>query len=187
VEYKKQRNDKGNYIGIITGVLLLLGLGGCALTPYEEEFACEGTDDYGRCVSVAGAYEQAVTGEPQGYPITRDRDGEEQMLEAYGEGDEEMGGLSDAQRKKQSEWSRYVSYRAAMYQKMKKLITDPVTPMVKQPSVVRTLILNYETGGDGNPLFMHRFVYFFGDDPKWVLGQEQGQTTEGVVLPILNN
>jgi len=181
VDYNELLNAKQFSLWKLIAITVVLVLQACALTPYEEEFACEGTDDYGRCTSVQGAYHQAVTGEKQGYPITKDRDGRE--LEGYSEGDE---GLSDAERKKRRELSNYISYRAAMFQKMKKMITDPVTPMVKQPTVVRTLILNYETGGDGNPLFMHRFVYFFGDAPKWVMGSKNGQPTDSIVLPVLD-
>ena len=39
----------------------LVGFAGCkALVPYDSKFACEGTQDFGRCMDVQSAYEDAL-------------------------------------------------------------------------------------------------------------------------------
>lgn len=175
-------NAAKNYV--ILALIGVVSLSGCALTPYEEDFACEGTEDYGRCVSVEGAYEQAVTGVPQGTKITRDHDEEDEGDGFY---EDEFDDESLAAEKEEAgvdETSRYVSYRASVYSKLKRMVKEPVTPMVKQPEVVRTLVLNYQSEIEGTPLFMHRYVYFFGDKPKWVMGEYQ-QIRKELVMPVV--
>lgn len=150
---------------------------GCSiLVPYEENFACEGKDDFGRCVSVSGAYEQAVTGVEQGEVITRDRKKPKKH-------DNPMISTNE---NPYSDNGRYQSYKESVYQELQGLIKSPQTPMMKKAEVVRTLVLNYQSEMPGSPLFMHRYVYFFGDDPKWVLGQNRHKKNEPM-LPLIDD
>ncbi len=50
--------------GILIAIVLLTGA--CGTTPYREEFACALQDDYGKCIDVQGAYQEAVTGVDSG-------------------------------------------------------------------------------------------------------------------------
>lgn len=130
---------------------------GCSVfVPYNENFACEGSEDYGKCVSVSGAYKEAVTGEAQGVRIGKD-----------GKAEEPTAAASPTPKRGAS--AEYGAYRTQLYRELETLISDPVTPMVKQPRVVRTLILNYGTEEKGKPLFMPRYVFWLAEDPHWVL------------------
>jgi len=152
---------------------------GCSIFPYEEDFACEAYNDFGRCLDVNGAYEVALSGEKQGLKIEKDGavdDVTEEAKNKYKQRENTVGGI-DAQ-------STYLDYRSSVYQKMKRMVSNPETPMVKQPDVIRTLVLNYKNNrGRGNPLYMHRFIYFFGSDPEWVLSPEAKKTD--LLLPPL--
>ena len=56
------------------------------------------------------------------------------------------------------------------------------TPMIKNPRVVRTLILPYPTRSQGNALYMERYVYFIADEPTWVLGGQRHKPQGEAVL-----
>ena len=47
--------------------IVTLMVSGCSLVPYENEFSCQLEDNYGKCINVESAYEEAVTGVEQ-YP-----------------------------------------------------------------------------------------------------------------------
>ncbi len=155
----------------ISVLLIAVLLNGCSVFPYEEHFACEARDNYGRCTSVDGAYKQALTGEPQGPKIKRS--GAEDDFGAVPVEGEAKGG------------EKYEgAYRRALYHKLRNMIEEPATPMVKPAHVVRTLILTYKTEGKGTPLFMPRYVFFFGDDPTWVLGEQESRKQEPIMSLI---
>jgi len=59
-------------------------------------------------------------------------------------------------------------YRAALFDKFTGLLKEPVTPVVAPPKTMRVLLLPY-TGQD-NEFYMLRYVYFFVDEPRWLLG-----------------
>jgi len=59
-------------------------------------------------------------------------------------------------------------YRSALYDKFSGLLKEPQTPIVAPPKVMRVLLLPY-TGQD-NEFYMLRYVYFFVDKPRWILG-----------------
>lgn len=59
-------------------------------------------------------------------------------------------------------------YQDALYQRLTALLEEPITPVVSPPQVMRILFLPYK--GEDNELFMLRYVYFFVDEPKWILG-----------------
>ena len=61
-----------------------------------------------------------------------------------------------------------VSYKQSLFKKFDGLLREPTTPVVAAPQVMRVLLLPYK--GAGNDLYMMRFVYFFVDEPRWVLG-----------------
>ncbi|MEM2592097.1 MAG: TraV family lipoprotein [Thermofilaceae archaeon] len=50
---------------------------------------------------------------------------------------------------------------------LRELISEPDPPIVKPPQVIRVLILSYV--GSGNELYGWRYVYFFADEPSWIL------------------
>lgn len=131
---------------------LFVLLGGCAsvFNPYNEEFSCPDTDP-GKCVSMKTAYEESV----RGVDDSRVEDAKKPE-----EGKEEAA--QDV-----ADRSGAVKYEEALYEELRRLIKEPVTPMVRPPEVVRVLLLPYR--GDGNELYMKRYIYFFADEPGWIL------------------
>ena len=150
---------------------LVVILPGCALVPYNNEFACEGDAEYGKCTDVSGAYNESVTGEPAGPKMRKD-------------GNREFADQEYALKKENAltnipvnSHEAYRDYKSSVYQKLTKLIDEPnTTPMVKQPTQVRTLILNYTTGKTVKKMYMPRYVYYFIDDYEFVLDVQHRQS-----------
>jgi conjugal transfer pilus assembly protein TraV len=59
-------------------------------------------------------------------------------------------------------------YQEALYKELAGLLKEPLTPIVAPPKVMRVLLLPYK--GDSNELYMLRYIYFFVEEPKWILG-----------------
>lgn len=149
---------------------LVLACAGCSWLPYEEDFACSRNTTYGKCVSVEGAYAEAVTGESHGDVITKDgvqpakKDKKDKKARAQQEA-EELGLVT------QSEQVVYEDYRTKLYTQLRDLISEPQTPMVKPPKEDRTLILSYSPNGDHRRLYMPRYVYSIYEEAEFVMGQ----------------
>ena len=130
---------------IVAGMLFVSG---CSLmNPYESSFSCPETGT-GKCVSVQTAYQEATapvtvtnTDTPATTPTPENR---------------ERPGAAENR------------YRAALFDTFTGLLKEPVTPVVAPPRTMRVLILPY-TGQD-NELNMLRYVYYFVDEPRWLLG-----------------
>lgn len=124
---------------------------GCAsiLNPYESDFQCPNADK-GKCASVGEAYNASLDKKKQeGAQDKKDKQ-EKVDLNAHDK-------QSDAP----------TEYQTALYKKISGLLKEPVTPMVAPPPVMRALFLSYP--GDGDELFMPRYIYFFLGKPRWVL------------------
>jgi len=164
-------------IKVSIAVTTLFVLGGCSIFPYEEDFACDAAKSYGRCVDVNGAYAMATTGEEHGYEITQDGEKPPEKNikdEANNSPDKKINTKTDP----------YVNYRQSVYKKLQRMVDQPKTPMVKQPEVIRTLIANYQTRKAGSPLYMPRYVYFFGSEPEWVINVREPSNDDGKLLSI---
>jgi len=153
-------------------LLLAAALSGCqVLVPYDNEFACAKSHDYGQCMDVQSAYEDArtVQGTPQGpaepgttfrttgprapsrspvKPVPAERRGE--LIREAWLPEDSAARLRDAR-----------------YRELAGLIENPVTPLVRAPKVLRTLIVSYSAG---NTLYMPRYVYYLADEAQFVLG-----------------
>ena len=64
----------------------------------------------------------------------------------------------------------FAGYRASVYAKLQGLIEQPVTPMLKTPRTVRTLILPYADRERPDRLYMPRYVFSLLDRPEWTVG-----------------
>ncbi len=159
--------------GVISSLLLM----SCStLIPYEENFACRNRDNLGKCLDVDRAYGEAVDD-----------------THHYGHFDENAGagnspvhadgdpGVSDRDSDRVTRAFR--SYKQREYRELSSLIESPVTPVVKPPRVIRTLILPYAgTRDDRNKqyLYMPRYVYSILEEERWVLGNYlTGDTASG--------
>ena len=136
---------------VLLFVLAIL-LTGCAsvLNPYESDFQCPDTDR-GKCVSVQDAYGESM----------KKNHSKENKDEVKNEKPKE-GDALESQNKMNND------YHEALYKELVGLLKEPLTPMVAPPKVMRVLLLPYK--GDSNELYMIRYVYFFVDGPKWILG-----------------
>jgi conjugal transfer pilus assembly protein TraV len=145
--------------------ITMLLLSGCALlNPYESSFTCPRTAD-GKCVSVQTAYQESTTpavAKPAEPATEHPDDG------CRGEHTSDST-CSDAKRNVTLNTpSSENRYRAALLDTFTGLLKDPVTPIVAPPKTMRVLLLPY-TGQD-NEFYMLRYVYFFIDEPRWLLG-----------------
>lgn len=168
----------------ITGVCLLSG---CAfINPYDSEFSCPETSK-GKCVSVNRAYNDATAnstshfGEAKTDRSDEHKEGEnvpvvEEVCSQHSPGDDSLSGNSACSKKAKSadpareskETQNYNRYRSALYDKFGNLLKEPKTPIVAPPKTMRVLLLPYT--GQENEFYMMRYVYFFVDNARWILG-----------------
>ena len=142
----------------VSAVLATAAVSACSVVPYENEPMCD-VAGYGRCASVADAYEASLSDE-----ATR-RDPptvESGAAPAPKTGDAALPVSTPTPRE---------AYQAALYQELAGLVQAPQTPMVRAPKVARLLVLPYSDGPSGE-LYLARHVYFFLGRPEWLLAPE---------------
>ncbi len=166
---------------------LVLLTSGCSLMPYENEFACRLKNNLGKCISVAEAYEEAVTGvekapymtpasEQESHddtprePLAHQRNKEryEHLNQPYSPVPKPVASAQVAPPPPQA---AYPGYRDAVYTKLKGLVEQPQAPMVAAPRTVRTMILPYTSSLERNRLWMPRYVYNIVQEPYFILGE----------------
>jgi conjugal transfer pilus assembly protein TraV len=154
------------------------------INPYQSEFSCPDTFK-GKCASVREVYMEDAAGS------LKDRAdntaAKPRCTTTYSgiEGDGLVTGCSNtipADTDKvvagtpsvatlatgNAEETSYNRYRSALYDKFNGLLKEPQTPIVAPPKVMRVLLLPYT--GQENEFYMLRYVYFFVDKPRWILG-----------------
>lgn len=151
---------------ILAGMLLMSG---CALlNPYESSFSCPESYN-GKCVSVQTAYSES-----SGLSVKAKDAVADQLYENCGTESENPGACAESGKESaganssSKENDALTKYRAALFDKFTGLLKEPVTPVVAPPKTMRVLLLPY-TGQD-NEFYMLRYVYFFVDEPRWLLG-----------------
>lgn len=190
----------------LIGILSLTS--GCAsmLNPFEEKMPCPETPK-GKCISLKGAYTESVAdttpSDAEMAAIMRTKQmpsdtgaftaGKAQPV--YGEdtlalvasvpkdGEQHKDGtpvMVQTIRPSRESQSQNL-YRDATYDKLTKLMRDPVTPMVKPPEVMRILVFPYED--DDDALNMLQYTYMMLDRPRFVFGdylaEEENPLPEG--------
>lgn len=148
-------------------------LSGCSLMHYESDFACEGSTDFGKCVPVKKAHNEAVTGASAG-PDMKPKSQQNQWELI----DNDEPAERSANKPKASvapDMVAYSRYKENEYAELRRMLVEPVTPMVKNATQMRLLITPYKgTITDKEKtqrLYMPRFVYFLADQPTFVLGE----------------
>lgn len=138
-------------------------LNGCSVfNPYESEFPCR--DVYkGKCASMQESYTESITGKDGGKTDKKDCEGGRCLTT-------EHISINDGSVKgnETPETVNYNQYKAAMFKRMGGLINEPSTPFVVPPKIMRVLLLPYK--GQEGEFYMLRHVYFFVDEPRWILG-----------------
>ena len=132
---------------------VVLASGCSTLGIYNSEFTCPATYN-GRCVSLPEAYDLALAGK-DGAPHNPDT-----AAPVAGDSDEAVTSVGEA--------AAHTSYKESLFKRLDTLIKEPATPVVAPPQAMRVLLLPYR--GDANELYMLRYIYFFVDSPRWVLG-----------------
>jgi len=147
----------------------LLFMNGCALlNPYESSFSCPESYN-GKCVSVQTAYSESSGSAVEAKDAAADPSHENCGPESENPGAcTESRMESAAANPPSKENGALTKYRAALFDKFTVLLKEPVTPVVAPPKTMRVLLLPY-TGQD-NEFYMLRYVYFFVDEPRWLLG-----------------
>lgn len=156
--------NSNKLILVCFGALLLTG---CSILPYHNDYACklEG-GGYGKCINSDDAYDEAVTGNNKGHEINEDGvsdDPKESAAEPKKTASTQSTGISTS----------YKQYRDRVYDQTAELIKKPQTPVVRQPSVVRTLILSYSPSLDEQVAYMPRYVFSILNGPKFTLSDYQ--------------
>jgi conjugal transfer pilus assembly protein TraV len=148
-----------------------ISLAGCAVfNPYENDFSCPDTF-HGKCISVTGAYNQALMERPA------DISASEEINKCIGG---ECKGADDNSTETKTGRlpvsaiaagdKNYNAYKESLYSRLDSLLQEPQTPVVVPPKVMRIRFLPYK-GQDGEFVMTHD-VFFFADDPKWILGND---------------
>lgn len=137
-------------------------LSACSLLPYHSDFACKLEDGYGKCISSDDAYTEATTGVDMGHAITESGVENDPKATAANK-------LAATKKNASVNEASYQQYRDRVYQKMAQLVEAPQTPIVRQPTVVRTLILSYSPSLDDQTAYMPRYVFTMLNGPKFVL------------------
>ncbi len=131
-------------------------LSGCSTVtnPYHSDFSCP-SYYHGKCTSLNNAYNESI----------HNTDGNPKIKEAN-EVNKQLKNLSINSIGFRDNTTEIAPYKQDLFNKMKKLIKHPKTPVVVPPNTMRVLILPYVNSQ--NELEMGRYVYFFADKPKWI-------------------
>lgn len=161
-------------LGLVAGVS-----GGCSiLNPYEGEFLCEGKAGFGRCASVAEAYQESIDTPISGGHIAASPSPSMSAMPSVDERSALTSGSSMATDTLPTTLASGATaaeaeslYRRAVHTKMAALLSAPTTPLSTQAREIRVLLLPYTDVVEGQPaLFMARHIYLRVADPEWVLG-----------------
>lgn len=151
---------------LVLPLCLAAALGGCAtlgsiMSPYSEKFSCKNSD-HGQCIHPDKAYADAVAGaaSKSDPAVTRDK----AMLRGRD------GGAPPSGKRQSPSGGAFTGYRESVYRELQGLIDQPVTPMLKPPRTIRTLILPYADQNRPDRLYMQRYVFSILERPQWVVG-----------------
>ena len=165
---------------VVLAVAAVSILAGCRVVPYDSKFMCEKSRDYGRCMDVQSAYEEARAASASATSKAKPRDGKDPILR-YPPASTGVGRplrplkpskivARSANAKPDDSLIRVSTqdlYRDAEYRELAGLIEAPVTPLIRPAKALRTLIIAYNTG---DSLFLSRYVVYFADEPRFVMG-----------------
>jgi conjugal transfer pilus assembly protein TraV len=161
--------------GSILFIAISVCLAGCSsfskiVNPYENDFSCPDTF-HGKCISVTGAYNEALKEKPE---EVSSQDWINSCIGGTCKGADDN--LTSAKTGKipvtaiAAEDKNYNAYKDALYRRLDHLLEEPQTPVVAPPKVMRIRFLPYK-GQDGEFVMTHD-VFFFADEPKWILGND---------------
>lgn len=167
---------------------ILFSLTGCSFLPFNDESACVLDGNYGQCINGEQAYEEAISGEELfGNYIGEDGISDKEPGKTP-ENDGEYGKSQPIHNDKFSHVKdkSFIRLKDSVYNKIKQMVDQPVTPMLRPTKVVSTLVLNYQSNGDKTTMYGHRYVYSILKDSEFILNQYmlKGEST---ALGFLNS
>ncbi len=138
---------KGNVVQWLVMAMLPALAAGCSLlNPYQGEFPCPQAEK-GKCQPLKAAYEDSLKKCPGG----------------------NCGNTAAAAGRTMKEGIAEAAYQQEVFATLRGLLEKPRAPMTVPPKVMRVLLLPYR--GDANELYMARYLYFFSEDPRWIMGE----------------
>jgi conjugal transfer pilus assembly protein TraV len=152
-------------------IIILLGtlISACSVLPYENDVSCRLEDNYGECMSIQQSYDGNAGHDRRLVPGKR----------VNINGGDSSAAISSSGRHEQGPADMYVN---ELYREMAMLIREPVTPMVKAPKQMRTLILTYTNAPNRKTLYMPRYVYSIVEDAQFVIDQYFGTPERDAVM-----
>ncbi|CDT76396.1 TraV family lipoprotein [Vibrio crassostreae] len=150
-----------------------LSLTGCSFLPFNDESACVLEGNYGQCINGEQAYEEAVSGEEIfGNYIGEDgiSDNEPGSIPANSESSNGELPIHNDKFSHVKDKS-FIRLKDSVYNEIKQMVDQPVTPMLRPTKVVSTLVLNYQSNGDKTTMYGHRYVYSILKDSEFILNQ----------------
>lgn len=172
-------------------LIAIVATAGCSVTPYRNDFACALKDDYGKCIDMAGAYEEAVTGRDSGAPrLSKKGKAVEPVTTPVGvtasptaapvQSSPDSAALAVS-----AAADEFGAYRAAVYQQMRGMLTNPTAPMIRPARTVRTLIISYENRENRNRLYMPRYVFSISEESQFVMGEYLNRRSDLVPASVV--
>lgn len=141
---------------------------GCSImNPYDSEFPCKG-GFAGKCASVRDAHLESLAGLDGGVkerinpPPCEGEDCQARKFKDQAPAD------GDPLLRNTDPKSAEGAYKESLYKRLDNLLQEPKMPVVSPPKVMRILMLPYK--GQEGEFYMMRHLYFFVDEPRWVLG-----------------
>lgn len=162
---------------LVLSALVTLVSGCSILNPYDSEFPCKGGFP-GKCTSVRDAHLESLAGLDGGEKERRNPppcEGEDCQARKFERGGDQSVAGDHLLRTSDASPSEG-AYKASLYKRLDSLLQEPKMPVVAPPKVMRILMLPYK-GQDGE-FYMMRHLYFFVDEPRWVLGDSVEEIPE---------
>lgn len=161
----------------IIGAMLAVTTGCSILNPYDSEFPCKGGFP-GKCTSVRDAHLESLAGLDGGVKERLNPppcEGEDCQSRKFKD-TEQQGVTGDRLLRGPDQKTAEGAYKTSLYKRLDSLLQEPKMPVVAPPKVMRILMLPYK-GQDGE-FYMMRHLYFFVDEPRWVLGDNVEELSE---------
>lgn len=140
--------------------LMVFALTACSVLPYENKVSCRLGDNYGKCMSIQQAYEGNHKANKSANLVPGKR-----VKPPKG------GNPPEPQASEQQDTSARDLYVQSLYKELSALIQKPITPVIKAPKEIRTLVLTYAGPNDRKTLFMPRYIYTIVEDAEFVVDQ----------------
>jgi len=138
------------------------------VNPYDEDFNCKAPSDTGKCMDTPTAYLEAR------YPSTVQDDPDKYLDDGMrgnlaGNKKAELQATFPRPLQLKTESDPLPSKEDKRLKNISGLLDQPQAPILAPPKILRVLLLPYT--GEGEELFMTRFVYVQVEKPQWILSK----------------